>query len=228
MPPLKSKVLRFHDLLPPLSVSSVAPAFSISASLGALYSYAGTHLLFVVVTLFPSFFISSLALRMLNSISPPNAGASYHWGGNRFIGPRYGSLQAWIVTLAYFLSIPPIVLPAAQYTLQLLHILGLSTGSSGLLLAVTGLAWICISSAILITGGARPTALLTLLFLLVEGFIIAYSCLVGLEALGSHASVKVRPEWFIEPTAGIMPAFLVGGHYNGWLGDRQLRSRGGH
>lgn len=180
MTELKRKVFHILDLIP-LSTSSVAPAFSISAAYGSMTAIMGTHATMSVLVAFPFFLISSLLLRQLNKVSP-NAGASYHWGA-KFMGKKYGLFQFWIVTLAYFLSLPPIVIPAGEYTLDLLYRLGILTlnAEQNLFLdSVIGIAWVLIAGIVLILG-PKPTAKITEIFLAIELIVITSFVVLGIS-----------------------------------------------
>jgi amino acid transporter len=108
----------FHiwDLVP-LSVSSVGPLFSVAATGGVMAAQAGWWTLPAIGILALPFIVSSFVFRLLNRHFP-HAGASYHWSG-RIIGRKASRYQAWVLILAYFLSIPPIAIPASSYTLAL-------------------------------------------------------------------------------------------------------------
>ncbi|EQD26927.1 amino acid transporter, partial [mine drainage metagenome] len=101
-PSLRRGVFHLLDLIP-LSTSSVAPTFSIAAAFGVMVAYAGPQAIMSVVVAFPFFLFAALIFRQLN-IHYPHSGGSYHWGA-RILGRRFGGFQAWIVTLAYFLSL---------------------------------------------------------------------------------------------------------------------------
>ncbi|TRM89018.1 APC family permease, partial [Sulfolobus sp. A20-N-G8] len=105
---LKSEVLHILDLVP-LSTSSVAPTFSIAAAYGVMVSLAGPQAIMATFLTAVPFLLVALIFRQFN-LHFPHAGASYHWGC-KILGKKFGAFQAWVVTLAYFLSIPPIVIP---------------------------------------------------------------------------------------------------------------------
>ena len=106
---LKSNVHKFADLSA-LSTSSVAPAFSIAASYGVITLYLGFYSIMAIILTFPVWLGAAIIFRKFNRLYP-NAGASYHWG-SKIVSRKYGTMQAWIITLAYFFSLPPIVIPS--------------------------------------------------------------------------------------------------------------------
>ncbi|WP_010917681.1 APC family permease [Thermoplasma volcanium] len=197
---LKSNVHGFVDLFA-LSTSSVAPAFSIAASYGVIAMYLGFHSISAIILVFPVWLASSFIFRKFNRLYP-NAGASYHWG-NIAVSKVYGSGQSWIITLAYLLSIPPIVIPAGEYTGDLLYSIGAipqTALSNPVEIFSLGTFWVFVTLVASLLG-ARPTAKLTELFLAVEVSVIAMFVVIAVMSL--HDSVVNRPSisWFIPPIA---------------------------
>ncbi|AWR93801.1 APC family permease [Acidianus brierleyi] len=206
---LKRDVLHILDLIP-LSTSSVAPTFSIAAAYGVMVSLAGSQAIMATFLTALPFLLTAFIFRQFN-IHYPNAGASYHWG-TKIIGRKFGSFQAWIITLAYFFSIPPIVVPAGEYTLALLYSLGLisyNVYSSQLYVAIMGIIWVIIATIPLILG-AKPTARFTEAFLVIEIVILSLFLGFGL----THFKV-VNPfsfNWFFDTKvnwSGVILAMIV-------------------
>ena len=193
---LKSNVHRFIDLSA-LSTSSVAPAFSIAASYGVIVMYLGFYSIMAIILTFPVWLGAAIIFRKFNRLYP-NAGASYHWG-NRVISRRYGSMQAWVITLAYFFSIPPIVIPAGEYTAVLLYntgIINYATYNNATTIFIIGSVWISITLIASIMG-AKPTARLTEIFLVLELSIIVVFVVIAIYFLPGHTVNPVSYSWFI-------------------------------
>ncbi|ABP95107.1 amino acid/polyamine/organocation transporter, APC superfamily [Metallosphaera sedula] len=192
---LKREVLHFLDLVP-MSTSSVAPAFSIAAAYGSMVALVGPQAIMSVVISFPFFLMASLIFRKLNRVAP-HCGASYHWG-SKFMGKRYGGFQFWIITLAYFLSLPPIIIPAGEYTLDLLYRLGLIARSLEMSVfwdSIVGMIW-AILAAIPLVLGVKPTARTTEAFLLIELIVMVSFIVIGLISLPFHTVNKINLSWF--------------------------------
>lgn len=202
-----SQVLHLRDLVA-LSVSSVGPLFSIAATGGVMAADAGVWTIPAIGVLAVPFLISAFVFRLLNR-HYPHAGASYHWSG-RVLGRRSSHLQAWILILAYFTSIPPIVIPAASYTLALVapHY----RPSAAVSVLVSG-GWAAFALIPLLLG-ARPTARLTQLFLALELLSVA-----GLVALGAFrfSALRVPVHFGAVPVAGVITVAVVAGTIlDGW------------
>ncbi len=192
---LKENVHKFGDLSA-LSTSSVAPAFSIAASYGVIAMYLGFYSIMAIIVVFPVWLGAAVIFRKFNRLYP-SAGASYHWG-NCIVSRRYGSFQAWVITLAYFFSIPPIVIPAGEYTDALLYSTGIInniTYSSVYTLFFLGSLWVAITLLASILG-ARPTARLTEIFLVVEISIIASFVALAVFYLPTRTVNSMNSSWF--------------------------------
>ncbi len=199
--------LRMWDLVP-LSVSSVGPLFSVTATGGVMAAQAGWWTLPAIAVLAVPFVVSSFVFRLLNRHFP-HAGASYHWSA-RILGRRASHYQAWILILAYFLSIPPIAIPASAYTLALVapH----SEASPGLQMAVT-LLWIIVAAVPLLLG-AKPTARITQVFFCVE-----MASLMAFGALGvlNWHRISVPIHFGNPPIGGILiVAVIAATILDGW------------
>jgi len=199
----------FHiwDLVP-LSVSSVGPLFSVAATGGVMAAQAGWWTLPAIAVLALPFIVSSFVFRLLSQHFP-HAGASYHWSA-RIIGKKASRYQAWILILAYFLSIPPIAIPAGAYTLALVaphyH------APAGVQMATT-LFWIAFAAVPLLLG-AKPTARITQVFFCVE-----MASLAGFGALGAlnWHRVSVPIHFGAPPIGGILiVAVIAATILDGW------------
>jgi len=191
----------FHlgDLVP-LAVSSVGPLFSIAATGGVMAAQAGWYTLPAIVLMAVPFLISGLVFRMLNKHFP-HAGASYHWSA-RVMGRGMSRFQAWILILAYFTSIPPIIVPASSYTLQLLMP---GHHPSALLSLVVSTFWV-VFALIPLLGGAKPTARITQVFFVLEVLSLAGLAGLGVVDWGTlHVSVHFGPP----PWSGILVVTVV-------------------
>jgi len=157
-----------------LSISSVAPLFSIAAAGQLLVELVGSHVIFAIALVAVPFILSATIFRIMNQHFP-HAGASYHWS-RRVLGVRASHFQSWILLMAYFWSIPPIVIPAAEQTLALL-----GDGSPAPVAVVAaGTAWMVFSGLVLWLG-SRVTAWVTQGFLLLEVAAIAAMGILGVQ-----------------------------------------------
>ncbi len=193
------QVFSLADLFP-LSVSSVGPIFSVAATGGVLAAVAGWWSLPAIIILAIPFIISSFVFRMLNRHFP-HSGASYHWSA-RVIGRTVSRYQAWILILAYFTSMPPIAIPAAQYTLSLV---APGYHAPAVLTMSVAIFWICFAAVPLLLG-ARPTAIITKIFFVVEMISLISFGVIGLIKIHSAA---VPVHFGPLPIGGMMIAAVI-------------------
>ncbi|MCL4448972.1 MAG: APC family permease [Actinobacteria bacterium] len=232
---LLAQVFNIGDLLS-LSVSSVGPLFSIAAAGGAIVKSAGWYSLLAIGIVALPFIASSFIFRMLNQHFP-HAGASYHWS-KRVLGRKASRFQAWILIIAYFASIPPIIIPASSYTLSLV---APDVPVSSALRIMISAFWVGFALIPLLTGG-RPTVKFTKVFLIIElfslGFLVVLSILrwsslyvgihqgpisIGGVLIGAVMAATIMDGWEIDSyaaeeanrprtdpgKAGILGAFLA-------------------
>ncbi|MCY0880163.1 MAG: APC family permease [Firmicutes bacterium] len=198
-------VLELVDLSA-LSVSSVAPIFSVAAAGGLLVRIAGHAVIWAIVLVAIPFLLSSWLFLLLNRAFP-HAGASYHWA-RRIVGRDYSNFQSWIILMAYLWSIPPILIPAASLTLSLA---GFHHPPLSWVLAASGL-WTGLAAAILLAG-ARATAAVTRLFLAAEAIsVVVMGIWGGLDwhraAVGSG---RAPVHWSAVLVAMVLAATIVDG-----------------
>ena len=170
------KTLQLFDLSS-LSISSVGPIFSVAAAGSAMVQAAGAEVPLAIVLIGIPFILCSWIFLSLNQHFP-NAGASYHWS-RRIMGVDYSNFQAWIVIMAYFWSIPPILIPAARFTLGAL---GAPHPAAGLQMVVATF-WALFAAGVLLLG-ARITARVTQIFLFIEIVSVAFMAIVGYSHWG--------------------------------------------
>lgn len=173
------KTFQFVDLSS-LSISSVAPIFSVAAAGSAMVQAAGAEVPLAIVLIAIPFILCSWIFLSLNQHFP-NAGASYHWS-RQIMGIDYSNFQAWIVIMAYFWSIPPILIPAAQFTLGALGVPHPGTG-----LQIVGATFWALFAAGVLLFGAHITARVTQIFLYIEIVSVAFMAIVGYSHWGPPA-----------------------------------------
>lgn len=202
-----AQAFHLRDLIP-LSVSSVGPMFSVAATGGVMAADAGWWTLPAIAVLALPFIVSSFVFRLLNRHFP-SAGASYHWSA-RIIGRSVSRYQAWILILAYFLSIPPIAIPAGSYTLALI---APHTHFSPVVQLATTMFWVAFAAVPLLLG-ARPTARVTQVFFVVEMVSLLTFGVIGVVSLPRLAV----PVHFGRPPIGgiLVVAVIAATILDGW------------
>lgn len=206
-PNMLKQNLKMADLVA-LSVSSVGPLFSIAATGGVMAANAGLWTIPSIGLISIPFILASFIFRLLNRHFP-HSGASYHWSA-RVLGIKASRFQAWILILAYFASIPPIIIPAANYTLNLLFP---SYHPSTFAEIIAAMFWSGFALIPLLRG-SRPTAKLTQVFLTIE--IVSVVIIAVVAVIRWHA-ISV-PMHFGKPPLGgmIITAVVAATILDGW------------
>ena len=148
-----------------LASSSMAPAYSLAAVMGLVVAVAGVGApLAVIISTIPITFIAIGFMRL--SMAKPSAGGAYTWSKIAF-GERAGWFTAVLIIVAYYFGSLACVVPAGVYTISALNLLQLHVTATPLNIAAAGIAWTVFSTFFLYIG-ARPTALVSGVFLAIE------------------------------------------------------------
>ncbi len=99
-----------------LAISCVAPAYTLTATIGLLATDVGTQTPFVFVLGFLPMFFAAYAYRELNRVSP-DCGTSFTWTTKAF-GPYIGWLGGWTAVLATVIVISNLAGVAVQFLYQ--------------------------------------------------------------------------------------------------------------
>ncbi len=199
-PTLRANTLNLFDSTV-VAVSSVAPAYTLAATMAVLFltggiAYAGPAVIWV--SFVPVLFIA-ISYFHLNR-RDPTCGASYSWL-SKLVHPTVGWFNGWVqvATSILFCVSAPIV--AGQYTLQLFNEWGWisdSTANSVGTAAVAAAAWLALITFICIWG-IRWTTNFQWVLLIIE-----YVAVIGFSI------------WGIIKVAVSHPAGSTGFHF-GWL-----------
>jgi amino acid transporter len=163
-----------------VAVSSVAPAYSLAATIGLLFvavAYAGPAV--IIVSFVPMLFIA-IAYFYLNR-KDPNCGASYAWI-SKLVGPDIGWFNGWIQLAASVLFCVAAPLLAGSYTLQFFHSIGwISAATAGemWLTAAIGALWLAAITFITVYG-VRWTANAQWVFLIIQYTVLIVASIWGI------------------------------------------------
>jgi amino acid transporter len=145
-PDLKRGAIGFLSNLV-IGTASVAPAYSLAATLGFIVAVngIGTFSPGVMIAAFVPMFLIALAYRWLNK-ADPDAGTSFAWG-TRALGPHIGWMNGWVIFAADVIVMASLADVAAVYTYQLF---GWSYGENHIWIVIAGsvvwivlMTWIC-------------------------------------------------------------------------------------
>jgi amino acid transporter len=194
---LKTNTLNLFDATI-IATSSVAPAYSLAATIAFLFVVVGVASpAAILVSFFPVMFIA-LAYYYLNR-QDPNCGASYSWV-SRTLSPYVGWFGGWVQLCANVLFCAAAPLVAGAYTLQLLNSFGwISSDAAGsqFWTAAVGVIWLLFVTYMVVKG-IRLTANFQWVLLAIEYFIVVGFCIAAfVKVIGGHpAAQPVQTSWF--------------------------------
>lgn len=99
-----------------LGISSVAPAYALTATIGILVAEAGAKMMVVIIAGFLPMFFAAYAYRELNKVAP-DCGTSFTWTTKAF-GPYVGWLGGWAAILATVIVLSNLAGVAVQFFYQ--------------------------------------------------------------------------------------------------------------
>ena len=99
-----------------LGISSVAPAYALTITLGILAADVGAKTPVVIIAGFLPMFFAAYAYREFNRIMP-DAGTSFTWTSKAF-GPYIGWLGGWAAVLATIIVLSNLAGVAVQFLYQ--------------------------------------------------------------------------------------------------------------
>jgi amino acid transporter len=133
-----------------ISVASVAPAYSLAATLGFIVAVGGVgvHAPAVLIVSFIPILFVSVAYRFFN-LADPDAGTTFAWVTRAF-GPQLGWINGWAIFLADIIVMASLAEIAANYTFLLVgwH----AAAHSNLALIVGSVIWIALMTWICYRG----------------------------------------------------------------------------
>lgn len=195
-----------------LGISSVAPAYALTATIGILVAEAGTKVAVVIIAGFLPMFFAAYAYREFNKVAP-DCGTSFTWTTKAF-GPYVGWLGGWAAVLATVIVLSNLAGVAVQFFYQFI---GDLTGSAyistlwenKLLNVVTCVAFLAIATAVAYRG---ITTTERVQFILV-GFqlvvLVVFAAMALAKSGSSETGMSFSLDWF-SPAGLTVSAFIAG------------------
>jgi len=195
-----------------LGISSVAPAYALTATIGILVAEAGSKMAVVIVAGFLPMFFAAYAYRELNK-SVPDCGTSFTWTTKAF-GPYVGWIGGWAAVVATVIVLSNLAGVAVQFFYQFIGDLFGSEGlaalwESPIVNVLTCLAFLAIATAISYRG---ITTTERVQFVLV-GFqmlvLLTFAVVAFVKSGSSPTGLAFSLDWF-SPVGLTMSAFIAG------------------
>ena len=195
-----------------LGISSVAPAYALTATIGILVAEAGAKMPVIIIAGFLPMFFAAYAYREFNKVAP-DCGTSFTWTTKAF-GPYVGWLGGWAAILATVIVLSNLAGVAVQFFYQFLGDL-LDTGAisdmweNRLINVITCIIFIALATWVAyrgITTTERVQIVLVLFQLVVLGIfaIVAFA-----KAGDAPSGISFDLGWF-SPAGLTLSAFIAG------------------
>jgi amino acid transporter len=194
-----------------IAVASVAPAYSLAATLGFIVAVQGVGLqspAVLLVSFIPMLFIAA-AYRYMNK-ADPDCGTTFAWV-TRGMGPHIGWLGGWAVIVADVIVMANLAQIAGIYTFLLIRPLH-AWSTSTLAVTICGVLWIAVMTWICWVG-IELSARIQQVLLSIEVLTLAAFALVAfIKVYANNPANSIHPEfsWF-NPFAISSPGAMVDG-----------------
>ena len=203
-----------------IGTASVAPAYSLAATLGFVVAAVGLQSPVVMILAFVPMFLIAFGYQGLNE-ADPDCGTTFTWGARTF-GPKTGWLGGWAIIAADIIVMANLAQIAGLYGFQLVGANGMAARPGWV--EVAGVVWIVLMTVICYIG-IEVSVWLQRVLLTVELLMLLVLSVVALvKVYGSNApagSIHVAASWF-NPfdiasfsalTSGLLLAVFI---YWGW------------
>jgi amino acid transporter len=133
-----------------IATASVAPAYSIAATLVFVVAAVGLQSPAVAVLAFVPMLLTSIGYSELNK-ADPDCGTTFTWATRAF-GPKTGWFGGWAIVVADVLVMASLAQVASQYVFLLFGAKGIGTNATSSWVLLGGIIWIILMTAICYVG----------------------------------------------------------------------------
>ncbi|MBO0837441.1 MAG: APC family permease, partial [Actinobacteria bacterium] len=133
-----------------IATASVAPAYSLAATLGFVVLAVGLKSPIVAILAFVPMILTSIGYSELNK-ADPDCGTTFTWASRAF-GPRTGWAGGWAIVVADILVMASLAQVAGQYIFLLFNANGIGTNPASGWVLLTGVGWIAFMTYICYRG----------------------------------------------------------------------------
>ena len=195
-----------------LGISSTAPAYTLTATIGILVSAAGAKMPVVIIAGFLPMFFAAYAYRELNKVAP-DCGTSFTWTTKAF-GPYIGWLGGWSASLAIVIVMSNLAGVAVQFFYQFFGDLFGSDGLAALwenrvVNTATLLAFLTIATWIAYRGITTTERVQFVLVGFQLSVLLLFAVLAIAKSGSSGTGMSFSVDWF-SPSGLTMSAFVAG------------------
>lgn len=195
-----------------LGISCVAPAYTLTATIGILASGVGVKIPWVFIAGFLPMFFAAFAYREFNRVAP-DSGTSFTWTTKAF-GPWVGWLGGWAAILATIIVISNLASVAVQFFYQFIgsllrnDALG-SLWENGWINVGTCLAFLAIATWVAYRGIDTTEKVQVVLVLFQLGILALFAIMALAKAPANEGHIPFSWDWF-SPGGLELSAFIAG------------------
>ena len=175
-----------------IATASVAPAYSIAATLGFVVVAVGLKSPIVAILAFVPMILTSIGYSELNK-ADPDCGTTFTWSTRAF-RPSVGWAGGWAIVAADVLVMASLAQVAGQYIFLLFNARGIGTNPASGYVLLLGIAWIVVMTYICYRGievsANFQKALLSIEIVMLLVFSVVALIRVG---TGHHPAVSLHP-----------------------------------
>jgi amino acid transporter len=193
-----------------IATASVAPAYSLAATLGFVVLAVGLKSPLVAVLAFVPMILTSIGYSELNK-ADPDCGTTFTWGTRAF-GPKTGWAGGWAIVAADVLVMASLAQVAGQYIFLLFNANGIGRNPASGWVLLTGVAWIVFMTLICYVG-IEVSANFQKALLSIEVTMLLVLSVVALIRVGDghHPAQSIHPSWsWLSPSGITFGAFASG------------------
>ena len=182
-----------------IAISSTSPAYSIAATLGPIVGFAALGTPSIMVLAFVPMLCIAVACYHMNR-ADPDCGTTFSWV-TRSMGPGAGWMGGWSIIVTNILVMPSLADISGRYSFRLIGI----DDPSAVSVAIAGVAWIVVLTAICYLGIALSARTQQWLLAAELGILALFACV----ALGQVWFGHVPPD-APTPSFGWFNPFRIG------------------
>jgi amino acid transporter len=193
-----------------IATASVAPAYSLAATLGFIVVAVGLKSPLVAILAFVPMILTSIGYSELNK-ADPDCGTTFTWASRAF-GPKTGWAGGWAIVAADILVMASLAQVAGQYIFLLFGANGIGTNPASGWVLLTGVGWIVFMTYICYRG-IEVSANFQKALLSVEVTMLLVLSIVALVRVGTgnHPAESIHPSWsWLSPAGLPFGAFASG------------------
>jgi len=193
-----------------IATASVAPAYSLAATLGFVVLAVGLKSPLVAILAFVPMILTSIGYSELNK-ADPDCGTTFTWGARAF-GPRAGWVGGWAIVVADVLVMASLAQVAGQYIFLLFGANGIGTNPASGWVLLTGVGWIIFMTYICYRG-IEVSANFQKALLSIEITMLMVLSITALVRVGNgnHPAESIHPSWsWLNPSGLPFSAFASG------------------